>query len=143
MLCIDVNVLVYAHRADLPEHPAYRRLVERLANGDEPMGLPDLALGGFVRVMTNRRIFTDPTSSDEAWEAVDALIGAPAAMQLRPGERHWMLFRQLAADIDARGNDIADAYLAAYALESNATFLSADRGFARFRRLRWTHPLDL
>jgi len=64
-------------------------------------------------------------------------------MRLRAGERHWILFRQLAADINARGNDIADAYLAAYALENNATWLSADRGFARFTRLRWSHPLDL
>ena len=31
----------------------------------------------------------------------------------------------------------------AYALENNATWLSADRGFARFNRLRWSHPLDL
>ena len=143
MLCVDVNVLVYAHRADLPEHSTYRRLLEWLANDDEPLGLPHLALGGFVRVMTNRRIFTQPTNSDAAWRAVDALLAAPAAMQLRAGQRHWMLFRQLATDIDARGNDIADAYLAAYALENNATWLSADRGFARFHRLRWTHPLDL
>lgn len=143
MLSIDVNVLVYAHRADLPEHSEYRRLLERLANDQEPLGLPDLALGGFVRVMTNRRIFAEPTSSDEAWEAVEALVEAPAAIQLCTGERHWSLFRQLAMDIDARGNDIADAYLAAYALENNATWLSADRGFARFHRLRWTHPLEL
>ena len=142
MLCVDVNVLVYAHREDLPEHPKYRRLLERLANDDQPLGLPDLTLSGFVRVVSNRRIFSEPTSADEAWRAVDALIAAPAAMQLLVGERHWGLFRQLAGDVDARGNDIADAYLAAYALEHNATLLSADRGFARFRRLRWSHPLD-
>jgi predicted nucleic acid-binding protein len=40
------------------------------------------------------------------------------------------------------GNDIPDAYIAAYAVENNATLLSADRGFARFDRLRWRHPLD-
>jgi uncharacterized protein len=143
MLCVDTNVLVYAHRADLNEHDDYRPLLERLANDDEPLGLPDLVLSGFVRIITNRRIFTEPTSAEEAWTAVDALLAAPAAMQLRSGERHWMLFRQLADDIDARGNDIADAYLAAYALENNATLVSADRGFARFNRLRWSHPLDL
>lgn len=143
MLCADVSVLVYAHRKDLPDHLDYRRLLERLANDDQPLGLPDLALSGFVRLMTNRRIFTEPMASDEALEAVDALLAAPAAMKLRAGERHWKLFRQLASDIDARGNDIADAYLAAYALENNATWLSADRGFARFHRLRWSHPLDL
>jgi toxin-antitoxin system PIN domain toxin len=143
MRCVDVNVLVYAHRPDLPEHADYRPLLERLANDDEPVGLPDLVLAGFVRVMTNRRIFAEPTTPDETWEAVDALVAAPAAMTLRAGERHWTVFRQLASDIDARGNDVTDAYLAAYAVDNNATWLSADRGFARFRRLRWTHPMDL
>lgn len=142
MLCVDVNVLVYAYRSDLDEHSDYRDLLERLANDDEPLGIPDLALVGFVRVMTNRRIFAEPTSTDEAWAAVDALLAAPSTMRLSPGGRHWTLFRELAADIDARGNDISDAYLAAYARENNATWLSADRGFARFRRLRWAHPLD-
>ena len=35
-----------------------------------------------------------------------------------------------------------DAYVAAYEIENNATFLNADRGFARFSRLRWRHPLE-
>ena len=143
MLCVDVNVLVYAHRSDLDEHSNYRGLLERLANDDEPVGIPDLVIGGFVRLMTNRRIFTEPTGADEAWTAVDALLAAPSVIRLSPSERHWTLFRELAADINARGNDISDAYLAAYALQNNATWLSADRGFARFRRLRWTHPLDI
>lgn len=143
MRCVDVNVLVYAHRLDLPEHDEYRLLLERLANDDEPLGLPDLALSGFLRVMTNRRVFAEPVSLDDAGAAVDALVTAPGAMMVRAGERHWTAFRKLAAEIDARGNDVADAYLAAYAVENNATWLSADRGFARFRTLRWSHPLDL
>jgi uncharacterized protein len=142
MRCVDVNVLVYAHRADLPEHPDYRQLLEQLANDEEPLGLPDLVLAGFLRVVTNRRVFTEPTSPAQAWDAVNSLLEAPAVMRLRAGDRHWGLFRQLASDIDARGNDIADAYLAAYSVENNATWLSADRGFSRFHRLRWRHPLD-
>jgi uncharacterized protein len=142
MRCVDVNVLVYAHRQDLPEHDQYRSLLERWANEEEPLGLPDIVLSGFVRLLTNRRIFAEATRPEEAWAAVDALLAAPAAMPLRPGERHWALFRQLAEDISARGNDIPDAYVAAYAAENNATWLSADRGFARFARLRWRHPLD-
>lgn len=104
--------------------------------------MPDVVLAGFVRVMTNRRAFIEPTTSREAWDAVDALLAAPATMQLRPGERHWTSFRQLADDVEAKGNDVADAYVAVYALENNATWLSADRGFARFHRLRWRHPLS-
>lgn len=64
-------------------------------------------------------------------------------MMLRAGERHWVSFRQLATDINARGNDVPDAYVAAYAVENNATWVSTDRGFARFNRLRWSHPMDL
>ncbi len=141
MRCVDTNVLVYAYRADLPENGAYRALLEEWANDDEPLGIPDLAVTGFVRIMTNRRIFREPSMPAEAWAAVDAVMRAPASIALRAGSRHWDLFRQLAADVDARGNDVPDAYLAAYALENNATFLSADRGFARFSRLRWRHPL--
>lgn len=77
MLCVDVNVLVYAHRADLREHADYRGLLERLANDDEPLGLPDSVLAGFIRVVTNRRVFTEPTSPQDAWQAVDALLRHP------------------------------------------------------------------
>lgn len=142
MRCVDTNVLVYAYRADLPENQTYRVLLEQWANDDQPLGIPDVVTSGFVRIMTNRRVFREPTSPAEAWAAVDALLRAPATIALRAGSRHWDLFRQLAADIDARGNDVPDAYLAAYAVENNATFLSADRGFARFGRLRWRHPAD-
>lgn len=142
MRCVDVNVLVYAHRADLVEHADYRPLLERLANDDEPLGLPELVLSGFVRLITNRRVFSKPTPTDEAWRAIDALLASPAAMKLSPSPRHWDWFRQLVDDIEARGNDVPDAYLAAYALDNNATWLSADRGFARFKRVRWVHPLE-
>ncbi|MCU6540477.1 hypothetical protein NLK95_28025, partial [Klebsiella pneumoniae] len=65
MLCVDVNVLVYAHRADLREHADYRGLLERLANDDEPLGLPDSVLAGFIRVVTNRRVFKKKKKSNQ------------------------------------------------------------------------------
>lgn len=142
MLCVDVNVLIYAHRPDLPEHQAYKSWWEGAANGEEPVGVPDLVLSGFLRVITSRRVFSEPTSSAVAWGQVDALGSAPAVTRLSPGERHWSLFRSLADTISARGNDVPDAYLAAYAVENNATWVSADRGFARFNQVRWQHPLD-
>jgi toxin-antitoxin system PIN domain toxin len=141
MRCVDVNVLVYAHRADLPAHEAYRDVLNTLANDDEPLGLADVVLSGLVRVVTNRRIFTAPMSASDAWDRVDELLAAPAAVLLHPGRRHWEVFRRLTEQIDARGNDVTDAYLAAYAVENSATWLSADRGFARFRDVRWEHPL--
>ena len=142
VLCLDVNVLVSAQRADLADNERYGQLLETWANGSEPVGVPDTVLSGFLRIVTNRRIFTEPTTSTEAWGYVDRLLDAPTVVLLRASERHWTHFRRLANDVDARGPDIADAYLAAYALDNNATFISADRGFARFSRLTWRHPLD-
>jgi uncharacterized protein len=101
MRCIDVNVLVYAHREDLSEHSAYRDRLEELANDGEPLGLADSVLGGFVRVITNRRIFAKPTPAADAWDRVDELLAAPAVVRLRPGRRHWEVFRTLAAQVDA------------------------------------------
>ena len=101
-----------------------------------------MVLSGFLRTVTNRRIFAEPTSTSEAWSYVDRLLDTPTVVLLRASERHWEQSRALANDIDARGPDVADAYLAAYAVDNNATFISADRGFARFSRLRWRHPLD-
>ena len=142
VLCLDVNVLVSAQRADLADNERYGQLLETWANGSELVGVPDMVLSGFLRIVTNRRIFGEPTTTTEAWGYVDRLLDAPAVVLLRASERHWTHFRSLANDIDARGPDIADAYLAAYALDNNATFISADRGFARFSRLKWRHPLD-
>jgi toxin-antitoxin system PIN domain toxin len=142
VLCLDVNVLVYAQRADLPDSERYGQRLETWANGFEPIGVPDMVLSGFLRIVTNRRIFAEPTSTSEAWSYADRLLDTPTVVLLRASERHWEHVRTLASDIDARGPDIADAYLAAYAVDNNATFISADRGFARFPRLRWRHPLD-
>ncbi len=142
MLCLDVNVLVYAQRADLPDNERYGQLLETWANGLEPIGVPDMVLSGFLRIVTNRRIFAETTSTAEAWSYVDRLLDTSAVVLLRASERHWEHVRTLAIDIDARGPDVADAYLAAYAVDNNATFISADRGFTRFPRLKWRHPLD-
>jgi toxin-antitoxin system PIN domain toxin len=142
MRCVDVNVLVYAHRPDLPEHLAYRTRIETWANDDEPLGLADAVLADFLRIVTNHRIFVEPTPPEHAWQQVEDLVGATASVVLHPGERHWEHFGRLARAITAEGNDVPDAFLAAFAVENNATFFSADRGLARLRELRWVHPLE-
>jgi uncharacterized protein len=141
MRCLDVNVLVNAFRIDTPEHRRYEQLLTEWANESEPLGLPDVTLTGYLRIVTNRRIFAVPTTADVAWSDVRSLLAAPAALMLRPGPTHWSTFERLAHDIDANGADLPDAYVAAYAVDNNATFISADRGFARFVSLRWQHPL--
>ena len=57
-----------------------------------------------------------------------------------PGIKWWSIFERACLDINAEGNDIPDAYLAALAIENDCTLISTDNGFARFTRLDWHRP---
>ncbi|CAM4353359.1 type II toxin-antitoxin system VapC family toxin [Nocardia ninae] len=140
MLLPDVNVLVYAFRVESPDHAAAHDWLTTLVNGPATFALSELVLSGFVRVVTNPRIFRTPTSPDQALQFTEILIGAPNSRPVRPGPRHYEIFAHLCRTIDARGNDVADAYHAALAIESGSELITCDRGFARFPGLRWQHP---
>ncbi|MGQ0847729.1 MAG: type II toxin-antitoxin system VapC family toxin [Actinomycetota bacterium] len=141
MVLPDVNVLVHAHRSDSSSHREYRSWLDRARNGNEPLGLTDQVLSGFVRVVTHPRVFKDPTPTPRALAFVETLYASPTAVRVRPGDRVWSIFAELVTETASRGNLIPDAYLAATAIEAGATLFTADRGFARFGRLRWRHPL--
>lgn len=142
MRCVDVNVLVYAHRPESPDHRIYLAWLESARTGAEPLGLIAQVASGFLRIVTHARIFREPTPLSVALEFLDVLWASPSVTAVTPGERHWPLFRAACADVGATGNRVPDAFLAAVAMEHNATWVSADRGFARFPNLRRQHPLD-
>jgi hypothetical protein len=142
MRCVDVNVLVYAHRPEAPDHSRHRAWLDSARAGHEPLGLVDVVLSGFLRLVTHPRIFREPTPLPVALDFVDALLRSPAATRVGPGERHWPIFVDLCRLADATGNVIPDAFLAALAIEQGATWVTADRSFGRFPGLRWIHPLD-
>ena len=137
MIVPDVNVLVYAHRADSSTHGPARHLLEGELRAGRPVGLADAVLIGFLRVVTHPRIPRTPTPLGAALAVVDALVTAPSATLLRPRVDHWPLLKALCRDADARGNLVPDAHLAALAISSGAELVSADRGFARFPGLRF------
>jgi predicted nucleic acid-binding protein len=61
--------------------------------------------------------------------------------ELHPGPAHRTIFVRMARDYHLTGNDLSDAFVAAAAIEAGAILASTDRGFARFRGLRWVDPL--
>lgn len=142
MLAPDVNVLVYAHREELPEHDACRRWLEALVSGEAAFGIAELVLSGFLRIVTHPRIFKTPTPLDAALAFVHELRDQPHCVPLTPGERHWAIFERLCLATGARGNVIADAYLAALAIESGSEWVTTDRDYSRFPGLRWRRPVD-
>lgn len=142
MLLTDVNVLVYAHRRDVVDHERYRGWLDELLRGDGSFGVADAVLSGFVRVVTHPRIFKTPTPLDLALTFADAIRDRPNAVIVAPAERHWDIFARLCRQSSANGNLVADAYLAALAIESGSEWVTTDRDFARFEGLTWRHPFD-
>ena len=142
MRCVDVNVLVYAHRPESPNHHEHREWLEQARTGVEPLGIPSMVMSGFLRVVTHPRVFAEPTPIEVALEFAEVLHRSPAVVPVAPGERHWQIFTDLCRRLGARGNAVPDAFLAAIAIEQGATWVSTDRGFAGVPGLRWVHPLD-
>lgn len=141
MLLPDVNVLVYAHRSDAPDHDRYRQWLESLLEGDAAYAVSDLVLSGFLRVVTHPGVFAEPTPLEVALRFVADVRERPNCVPTAPGERHWGIFQRLCREAGARGNLVPDAFLAALAIEAGLEWVTTDRDFARFPGLRWRHPL--
>ncbi len=139
-LC-DINVLIYAHREEFPEHQAYAAFVRKMAGGPSAFGLSEAVLGGFVRIVTNPKVFKQPTPLEMAFAFCEALRSSPQSVVLRPGERNWEIFRKLCEDLPAKGKLVADAWHAALAIEHGCEWISTDGDFSRFPLLHWSHPL--
>ncbi len=141
MLLLDVNVLVYAHRAELPQHNSIRQWLHELANGETRFGIAELSLSGFVRIVTQRP-FTPVTPSEVALDFCNRLIAAPNCLLVRPTETQWKVFDRLCRRVGAKGGLVPDAYFAAMALDQDCEWITTDTDFARFPGLSWRHPLE-
>jgi toxin-antitoxin system PIN domain toxin len=137
---LDVNVVLAAHRDDHPHFGAARAWLDHTLATRSPFSVTDLVAGSFLRVATNRRIFSLPTPVSEAFGYLRALRDQPSHVTLGPGPLHLELMERLCVDADAWGDLIPDVQLAAIAIEHACELVSFDRDFARFPDLRWMRP---
>ena len=140
MVLADVNVLIYAFRADDPHHAVCKAWLDRVVLGDARFGISRLALSAVVRITTNQRSFAKPSTLEEAFRYCDNLLGQPHCEIIEPGERHWAIFHDLCVKSGTRGPRITDAWFAALAIEHGCTWITFDRDYARFDGLEWREP---
>jgi toxin-antitoxin system PIN domain toxin len=141
MLLMDTNILVNAHRPEASRHAEYRAWLADLVNGPEPYAVADFALMGMIRIVTNPRIFSDPTPPEIALTFADLVRSQPHAIVVAPGGRFWTIFKDLCGAVDARGNLIPDVYLAALAVEHGCEVVTMDSDFKQFPGVRVRPPL--
>jgi toxin-antitoxin system PIN domain toxin len=129
----DINVLVAASRSDHPHHSLAREWLEDALAECEVGGrlevLPVVA-AGFLRLVTNRRVFPDPSPIKLAVEFLDAILGTPG-VELCDGGREWPALRRMCLEGDLTGNDIPDAWIAATVRVLNTRLVTFDRDFRR------------
>lgn len=140
MILADVNVLIYAFRADTPRHAVCKPWLDAVVKSDVRFGISPLALSAVARITTNPKFFPEPSPIAEAFAFCDNLLNQPHCEVVEPGERHWAIFERLCLQADIRGSRMTDAWFAALAIEHGCTWITCDRDFARFPELDWREP---
>lgn len=140
MILPDVNVLIYAFRADSEDHVRYKTWLESVVNGPSAYAISAQVLSGLIRISTHPRIFAKPSSRADAFSFCHQLLEQANATVVAPGNRHWEIFEDLCEASQATGNLIQDAWFAALAIENGCEWITSDRDFARFPGLSWRPP---
>lgn len=140
MIIVDANILLYAHVVDFEQHPAALDWLDDRLHGPGRVGLPWPSLLGFVRIVSNPRVFPRAEPPIDAWHQVEDWLDADPAWVPTPTDRHRDVLATLLPAVSGP-NLVPDAHLAALAIEHGLVLMSTDGDFARFPGLRWEDPL--
>lgn len=142
MILPDANLLIYAINTGAPKHAEARAwLEETLAGIRGPVAFSWFTLVAFVRIVTNHKALANPFTLDEALQIVLGWLALPDVEIIGPGVDHAGHFDSACRSVQATGNLITDAHLAALAMEHGCDLASCDTDFGRFPGLRWINPL--
>ncbi|GAB6090600.1 TA system VapC family ribonuclease toxin [Spirochaeta dissipatitropha] len=136
MILHDVNVWVYAFRSDSPQHLLARTEIEHSISGGEQFLFCPVIAASFLRIVTNSRIFINPSTTNEAWLFIETLQDHPAAVYTEIDAMTFGIFKHISLIGQETGNCIPDALLAALAIRHEALFVTTDYGFKRYQGLK-------
>lgn len=141
MIVPDINLLVYAYDSSSPFHSKAVPWWQSYLSGTEPVGLLDVVLFGFARIVTHPRVFRNPMTAAEAAGHVRSWLDQPPVQVLAPGSAHVMDTLALLESLGTAGNLVTDAHIAALIMDHEAVLHTADADFVRFPKLRWFNPI--
>lgn len=142
MIFPDINILVYAHDESSKDHAAARQWWEDQLNGSHLISLSWVVVLGFIRLLTNPRIFNNPYAPQEILVVVGSWMDQPHVRMVHPPHTHFQCLAGLIEHIGTAGNLTTDAHLAAIAIERGLELQTTDADFTRFPGLKWKNPLQ-
>jgi uncharacterized protein len=138
---LDVNILVSAHRGEALNHLMMLDYLNELRSGQQFFAVPEIAFSSLLRLVTNPKMFKPPSTPDGTLAFIASISRSAKCLVVRPSETHWLVFENLVRRVNAAGNLIPDAYLAAMAIDQGYEFVTNDSDFARFPGLTWRNLL--
>lgn len=143
MLAVDTNILVYAHRREVAEHPRANQVLQELAEGLVPWAIPWPCLYEFFSVVTNTRIWRhNATEPQQASSQLEAWLASPSIRLIGETEDFWTVLAPLLERPRVRGPAVHDARIAAVCLAHGVeALLTRDRDFSLFPELAVRNPL--
>jgi predicted nucleic acid-binding protein len=130
MIAIDTNLLVYAHRAGLPEHRLARRAIERASRDPRGWGIAMPSIAEFWGIVTHPESRGGPSTSEQAFEFLHALIAEAGGQLWMPREGFWRRLLQTATHLKVQGPRIFDLQIGLTAFDNGATEIwTHDRRF--------------
>ena len=132
---------INADALDMQEQVIRTNKVQKTHKGGRTMSWSVLVAVGFVRVVTNTRIYPLPTPLPTALAVIDQLVAHPRCRVVAPSSQHWRQVADLCRSTGASGKLVADAQHAAIAIAEGCTWVTRDADFGAFapHGLRWEH----
>jgi len=137
----DANLLLYGVNTDSPDHRAAFEWWKGLLESAAPVGLYAGVVFAFVRLSTNRRVFSRPLTVEEAFAYIRNWLAYGNVEWVDSVPEDILVVERLLQSAGTGGNLVSDAQIAAVALRLKATIHSADMDFDRFREIDWHNPL--
>lgn len=141
MILPDVNLLLYTINADSPDHEAAYEWWKDLLHSGKPVGLYSGVAFAFVRLSTNRRVFTNPLRLEEAYAYLQNWLDFSTVSWVEASLEDLRVSENLLREAGTGGNLVSDAQIAATAIRLKGTVASADTDFGRFSNVKWENPL--
>lgn len=142
VIAVDSNLLVYAHRARVPQHRAARRALQQASADGRGWGIPLPCIAEFWSVVTQPASVGGPATPAEARSFLVALVREAEAAIWLPGDNFWDRLTQMAEDLRIHAARVFDLQVALVAFENGATELwTHDADFVSLPGLRVYDPL--
>lgn len=128
----DVNVLIAAFRRDHKHHAVALQWFDAAraacTEGRASLTLLPMAVVGFLRLVTNRRVFVEPDSIEDAVAFVDALLETPG-VELQACGEEWPILRAKLTNRGHTGNEVTDTWIASAVESCSEHLVTFDRDF--------------